>query len=211
MTDCEPSTPRAKGRPSLQEASGIDDAIRQAAVTVLLEQGAAATLNAVAHAAGLSRKSVYARFPNKQALFLHVIRDMLGSAQGVQYERSGSAEQRLRAFILAGLDLMASPKSSSIQRLLTLNPAYIEELKAEMLAATIRHFFVPLQELLREAVAAGAFVVHDIDVTTRLIIRLMFAESVGTDGQLNVSAQLADREYLANNICDLITRGLLPR
>lgn len=211
MTDSEQSAPRAKGRPSLQEASEIDDAIRQAAVSVLLEQGAAATLNAVAHAAGLSRKSVYARFPNKQALFLHVIRDMLASAQGVQYDRQGSAEQRLHAFILAGLDLMASPRSSSIQRLLTLNPAYIEELKGEMLAATIRHFSVPLQELLHEAVAAGEFIIADVEATARLIIRLMFAESVGMDGRLNVSAQQVDRLHLANIIGELITRGILPR
>ena len=56
-----PAELRRKGRPKLEEAAQIERAIRDAAFKVLLEQGEAATLNAVAQAAGISRKSLYAR------------------------------------------------------------------------------------------------------------------------------------------------------
>ena len=202
---------RHKGRPKLQEVAEIDRAIREAAVNTLLEQGEAATLNAVAQAAGLSRKSVYARYSNKSELFLGVIRDLLARAQGVEYDTNGTAEQRLYNFICAALELIATPQSRIIQRLLSVDPTYISALRSEMFNASYRHFFVPLHDLLQEAHDKRELIVEDVDATTKTLIKLIFAESYWADEDGAFWTSSGSRNDHAALITNLVTQGMLPR
>jgi AcrR family transcriptional regulator len=119
------SSARGKGRPKLTEAGEIDRAIREAALQVLLEHGEAATMNAVAVAAGISRKSLYARHPNKTELFLEAIRELLKPTGALVYDTSGTATERLKSYVEAALAVIVLPQSLTIQRLLTIDPAYI--------------------------------------------------------------------------------------
>ncbi|MDE2597385.1 MAG: TetR/AcrR family transcriptional regulator [Sphingomonadales bacterium] len=202
---------RAKGRPSLEQASAIDQAIREAAIRVLLDHGEAATLNAVAHVAGLSRKSVYARYPGKEALFIEVIRDMLAGASGVDYDHGGTAEERLCNYLQSALALIATPHARSIQRLLMLNPGYLTALKVEMRAAVRRHFYVPLLDLLVQADASGELVVGDVEATTQVLLKLVFAESLGGDEDGDRVVGPVKRADYARFVTRLVTRGILPR
>lgn len=211
MTEQINPAPRAKGRPSLQQASEIDQAIRDAAVAVLLEHGEAATLNAVAHAAGLSRKTVYARYPGKQELFIAAIRDMMAGARGVTIATTGSAEDRLHDYIRTALDVISQPQSRAFQRLLAVNPALIAVLKDEMLAATIRLFFVPLHGLLVEADRCGELMVRDADATARVLIKVIFAEGMRPDDHPGATMTAAERADYARSLTTLFSRGLLPR
>ncbi|MFT4027563.1 MAG: TetR/AcrR family transcriptional regulator [Novosphingobium sp.] len=201
---------RGKGRPKQAETAEIDLAIHRAALDVLLKQGAAATMNAVAEAAGLSRKSLYARYPNKTELFLDVIRGLLAGVSELAYDTRGTAEERLYNYVIAALEMISLPQSLAIQRLLTLDPAYIAALKTEMLGATHRIFFNPLDALLREAVASGELAIADITATTQAVIRLIFAESAAIDGRA-ASPDPALRIAYAAFLTQLMTRGILPR
>lgn len=201
---------RGKGRPKLTETAEIDRAIRAAGLQVLLEHGEAATMNAVAQAAGLSRKSVYARYANKTELFLAVIRELLGDVSGLDYDTSGSAEERLEHYALAALGVISQPQALAIQRLLTMDPAYIAALRAEMLGATMRIFFDPLRALLGEAKASGELAVEDVEATARAVIRLIFAESAAM-GPDPVPASPAQQAAYAAFVTRLVARGLLPR
>lgn len=200
---------RGKGRPKLTETAEIDRAIRAAALQVLLEHGEAATINAVAQVAGLSRKSVYARYSNKTELFLDVIRELLAGVDGLEYDTDGSIEQRLEQYVLAALNVISQPQSLAIQRLLTLDPAYIAALRAEMLGATRKIFYDPLQALLRHAADTGELAIDDLDATTRAIIRLIFAESAALGG--HAASTASSHEGYAQFLTRLVTRGLLPR
>lgn len=202
---------RGKGRPKLTEAAEIDRAIRDAALQLLLEHGEAATMHAVALAAGISRKSLYARYPNKGQLVLAVIGELLQGAGALDYDRSGSAVDKLRHYIEAALATMALPQSKALQRLLTLDPDYIAALRPEMLDATRRIFFEPLQALLSEAGSSGALAVEEIDGTARAIIRLIFAAGLSAeqDGKSWLTSP-EPQDYPAF-LTGLITRGLLPR
>lgn len=201
---------RGKGRPKLTETAEIDRAIREAGLQVLLEHGEAATMNAVALAAGLSRKTVYARYANKTELFLAVIRELLGGVQGLEYDTSGSIEEKLEHYALAALGVISQPQALAIQRLLTIDPAYIAVLRAEMLGATMRIFFDPLQALLGAAKDSGELAVENVDATTRAVIRLIFSESAAM-GPDAVPIPPADQAAYAAFITRLVTRGLLPR
>ena len=59
-------TRRRGGRPTREEASRLDDAVRESALRLFLENGyEGTTMNAIAAAAGTTKPSLYARFPTK--------------------------------------------------------------------------------------------------------------------------------------------------
>jgi AcrR family transcriptional regulator len=63
-----------RGRPTRDEATQIYERLREAAVAVFLESGYdGATMEQIARAAGITRRTLYARYPDKRAVFLDVI------------------------------------------------------------------------------------------------------------------------------------------
>lgn len=202
---------RGKGRPKLTEAGEIDRAIRDAALQLLLEQGEATTMHAVAQAAGISRKSLYARYPNKAQLAFTVIGELLQGAGALDYDRSGNAEDRLRHYIEAGLATIATPQSKALQRLLTLDPDYIAALRSDMLDATRRIFFEPLRTLLAEARSSGELAIEEVDGTARVVIRLIFATSFSDEHDGKSWLTSPEPEDYAGFLARLVARGLLPR
>lgn len=200
---------RGKGRPKLAEAAEIDRVIRDAALKVLLEQGQAATLNAVAVAAGLSRKTVYARYPNKEELFVVAIRELIENADSIAYDASGESEQRLLSYIETTLRVISRPESKAIQHLLVVNPTYIAVLRPELLQTTHKLFFAPLREIVALAVERGEFVVDEVDATARMIMNLILAESVALESEQN--GRSSDEAGRAQLLANLLTRGLTPR
>jgi AcrR family transcriptional regulator len=203
--------PRHKGRPKLEEAAEIERAIRAAAITTLLDHGEGATLNAVAQAAGLSRKSVYARYANKAELFIAVIRDLLTRATSVEFDVTGSIEQRLLNYIRAALAMITKPSSLIIQRLLTDDPVYIATLKCEMQNATHKQFFEPLRALLLQGNASGELVVDDVDATTRVLIKLILAECVMPNRDVPPWQTDEELDAYVRFMVNLIFLGLRPR
>ena len=63
-----------RGRPTQAEAKRLDLAVREAAVAAFLEMGyAGASMEAIARAAGITKRSLYARYADKRAVFADVI------------------------------------------------------------------------------------------------------------------------------------------
>jgi TetR/AcrR family transcriptional regulator, mexJK operon transcriptional repressor len=76
-------TSTRRGRPTQAEAEQLDLAVREAAVATFLESGyAGASMDAIARAAGITRKSLYARYPDKRAVFADVIPWALARLEG---------------------------------------------------------------------------------------------------------------------------------
>jgi AcrR family transcriptional regulator len=195
----------------LQEAADIDTAIRQAAIKALFESGQAATLNEVAHAAGLSRKSVYARYASKSALFQDAIRAMMNDWQGVEFDPLGDVETRLYNYIRSALQTVYRPESRTIQRLLSVDPGHIAALRPQMIAATNTYFVLPLCALLEQANQAGELVVDDVAETARALLKMIFADAMTPDSLERPTPDSNEQQRYAEFITRLITRGLLPR
>lgn len=65
---------RRGGRPTREEADRLDEAVRDAALELFLENGyEGTTMNAIAAAAGTTKPSLYARFPTKEDVFRSVL------------------------------------------------------------------------------------------------------------------------------------------
>src|SRR5690349_11013464 len=74
--------PKLRGRPRKEHAGNIDADILRAAIALFDEVGFDATaMEAVALRAGISKRTLYMRYPDKKALIKDVIASIVGSAR----------------------------------------------------------------------------------------------------------------------------------
>ena len=204
-------TVRTKGRPSLAEADEINRSLREAAMQALLVHGEGATINAVAKAAGLTRKSLYARYPSKNDLFVDVIRGALAEVSPVKIAPSKDFKEQLRNYIDGALAVIAKPESRAVQRVIMLNPVYVAALRDDLLAASRAMFFEPLLEILSHAHRCGEIVVDDPHATAQVLIKLIFAESAMPDDRADEWYGQPGKGNQAELITQIVLYGLLPR
>lgn len=116
--------PRRRGRPA--DARKHAD-ILAVAMDVFLERGYhAASMDAIAARAKVSKITVYAHFSSKQALFSAIIAELAGRLTGA-FERMTLAglppEKALRRMARAYLDLALAPRSLALHRLVVAEAA----------------------------------------------------------------------------------------
>lgn len=117
--------PRGPGRLSAEDAARLPDRLLDAAQAVFIELGyARATMDAIARAAGASRKTIYARYPGKAevlaAVFERLLRDAMPTeAQGDGKPPVGTGDARAELLRL-GRGLAAAvmtPVATGLNRL----------------------------------------------------------------------------------------------
>jgi AcrR family transcriptional regulator len=196
-------TSRGKGRPSVAEAAAIDAAIRTAAVEALTRDGpGGVTMNAIAEASRLSRKTVYARFANKDALFLAVVRDILRESMPIRFRPGGGIEAELTAYAQEALRMIRRPDAVALQRLLTVNAEYLRVLRPDIEAKIDENFAAPLRTCLAAAEAAGEMRVPNRERLIAAIVTLLLSE-----GSRNGAAdETSDADY-ARFVAALVCHG----
>ncbi|EJU13429.1 TetR/AcrR family transcriptional regulator [Sphingomonas sp. LH128] len=199
---------RPIGRPSVEDAAKFDEAIMIAARQVLFEQGEAATVNAVAQAAGLSRKSVYARYSNRTDLFAAAIRYLLVDVGPVRFEQADSFEESLFQYLLATLELVSGKDALTFQRILALNPSFVSDLRADMMEATRKIFFSPLVALLDAAARSGEIACEDVQDIAGIIIGGALARHVIPDPEAYLASHQSNEKY-ARQMSRMIAGGLV--
>jgi AcrR family transcriptional regulator len=93
-----PPRNRRPGRPTQAETERLDEQLREAAVAAFLEHGYDGTsMEAIARAAGITKQTLYSRYPDKRAVFADVIpwamsrhepRGVVGSIDGEDLRES---------------------------------------------------------------------------------------------------------------------------
>lgn len=110
---------RRKGRPTLAEAVEIDRRIQEAAVDAFLTHGFdGTTMDAVAAAAGVTRRTLYARYRDKEALFVAAVPLALAtSLSGVPLEvPDGSLDEVLRSLAHQIIARLIEPQAVKLRR-----------------------------------------------------------------------------------------------
>lgn len=214
MTTMDENRPelRTKGRPSVKEAARIDHAILHAARKVLLEQGEAASLNAVAKQAGLSRKSVYARYASREDLFIAAVQLTLQNVGPVQFADAANFEDRLCNYVTAALNLLSSNAAMAFQQVLSTNVHIVSDMRGEMLAASRKIFFEPLVDLLQQAHDEGKIALDEPQLTARVIFSATIAYAVTSDAEDGTrQPDKSAYEQYARRLARTISTGLVPR
>jgi TetR/AcrR family transcriptional regulator, mexJK operon transcriptional repressor len=114
----EPAGESRRGRPSARRAAEISEAIRSAALQVFLTTGFdAASMDSIAVAAGVSKGTLYARYPSKEALFRSVLEAEIETVSA----RTGSRDHLLSSDLEVRLSqhaatLIAAMQSEEVKR-----------------------------------------------------------------------------------------------
>jgi TetR/AcrR family transcriptional regulator, mexJK operon transcriptional repressor len=122
---------RRSGRPTRAEAVEIDRRIQAVAVESFVSNGFdGTTMEAVAAAAGVTRRTLYARFPDKEALFAAVVPLALAtSVSGVELEvAEGPLEDVLRSLARQIIARLVDPQAVKLRRFAMLESARLAAL-----------------------------------------------------------------------------------
>ncbi|MBL8350786.1 MAG: TetR/AcrR family transcriptional regulator [Burkholderiaceae bacterium] len=124
-------TRRTQGRPSAAEAAALPRRLLDAALLVFTEHGyARASMDTISRAAGVSRKTLYARYANKAEVLAAVVdRLLVGSLGPDPTTAAGPSKQDPRASLLALARELASLSSSApvagLNRLILAEAAHV--------------------------------------------------------------------------------------
>lgn len=133
---------RRGGRPSRDQALLLADRILEVATELFLTEGYGATsIEAVAERAGISKRTFYHRFENKEALFaavVHRVIEQIRPPPGVPLLEGRTLDQILRRLAELALRAALSPQAIALHRLVT-----AESLRFPTLARAAQETWVP--------------------------------------------------------------------
>lgn len=159
------------GRPSRDEAERLHKKILDAAERQFLSKGFGDTrIESIAAAAGTSKKTIYARFANKEGLFIAVDERILSKPVKRALTRvEGSFEERLTA---ASLDMLASvlePKIVRIYSIIAGEAARFPDLARRGEYASAFPARQALRRLLTEGLETGEIICDDAQRAIELL------------------------------------------
>ena len=149
---------RAGGRPTAAAAALLEPTILDHATAAFLRDGYAATsIEAIAKAAHVAKRTIYARWDGKAALFLAVVRRLIGTwlATSGTWPDDGDLGQTLRLAAQAILSVALTPEAIALQRLLIAEGARFPELRLIVLQAGAGEGVRRLAALLARAMTNG--------------------------------------------------------
>jgi TetR/AcrR family transcriptional regulator of autoinduction and epiphytic fitness len=115
--------PDAPKKRKKRDTSEKRQAVLEGAVKVFTEQGfGAASMDAIAETAGVSKRTVYNHFQSKEALFQTIVGDFLAEQEGyrpIEYAKEKSLADQLREFARAELFLINDANRRGLSKLLT--------------------------------------------------------------------------------------------
>jgi AcrR family transcriptional regulator len=155
-----PLPPGRRGRPTSTEANAISQAILSAAHAVFLEEGySAASMEAIVARAGVSKGTIYARYPNKHELFRAVVEARMAAwseeSARADEQLSPDPRKRLEHHALIALTAMLQPELQAFTRLIAAESQRFPDL-VEIFATGFDYAVTLIEaEMVRFADAAG--------------------------------------------------------
>ncbi|MEZ0350272.1 TetR/AcrR family transcriptional regulator [Mycobacterium sp. pR1184] len=207
-------TTTRRGRPTHAEAKKLQQKLRNAAVATFVTHGYDATsMDAIAKAAGITRRTLYARYPDKRAVFLDVIPWALTRRMERDDTRE-SGDGDLRAALVAagraGLARAIDPDIVRLKRIAMNESARFPEfaLSAHSMTWSARHRQV--MDMLRHYQDTGAIEVDDLELAAgHFIAAVEHLPARLADSGIYRSPDEEERHL--QHAVDLFLRGILRR
>ncbi|HTJ71076.1 MAG TPA: TetR/AcrR family transcriptional regulator [Actinospica sp.] len=179
MDSAAPEARSRVGRPTPAEAAELTERLRRAAVETFLEHGYDGTsMETVAQAAGITKSTLYARYPDKRALFNAVSAWAL-----TRLERDEHVDEPLpdplpdallaiaRAILARSLD----PNLVRLNRMAVAESARFPEFAAGSQAVTWTPRIRVIMDLLRRHENAGTVVLEDVELAAEQFFAMVGA------------------------------------
>jgi TetR/AcrR family transcriptional regulator, mexJK operon transcriptional repressor len=207
-------TTARRGRPTRAQAAQLDQKLREAAVSTFLENGYdRATMEMIAEAAGITKRTLYARYPDKRAVFLDVIPWAL--TRSVERDSTTDIDgDDLEAALLAigrgALKRALDPDIVRLHRIAMNESARFPEfaVSAETFGWSRRHRQV--MELLRRHQATGDIDVDDVELAAEHFLALVEVLPARLADFGVYRSRRQEQRHLKHAV-HLFLRGVLPR
>ena len=192
---------------------GKRETILEAARKVFLDVGfGAASMDAIADAAKVSKQTVYNHFGSKEELFAAMVRETCDTMTLAFAEaaKDGNPEKTLRAIAQRFMDMVFSEDKLALHRILMAEVSRFPELGRsfyECGPAVIRRF---LAEYFKEQNRRGTLKVDNPQVTAEQFISMVTSCRLRSDlGVEPIPSQEIRAQYI-NNAVNLIMRACAP-
>lgn len=203
---------RRPGRPRREESGDIEQQLVDAAMRMVVQHGPGLTMNSIIAASGLSRKTVYARYPNKQTLMAAVVRKMLTyGLEPMRIPERPDWRESLRDFVRASLHEVCLAETMLLRRLLMLNPDFMEEAKPRLEQVVVRRYMDPLIGFLGRLMETGKIPRQDIPFLAEALTSLVLAESHRRffQNDVDVATDSQRLDELATKLVRLFCGGIM--
>ncbi|MCV6963921.1 TetR family transcriptional regulator [Mycobacterium intermedium] len=203
-----------RGRPTQMEAKKLDLAVREAAVATFLEMGyAGATMEAIARSAGITKRSLYARYPDKRAVFADVIPWALArytDDAAIEDIDEDDIEGTLLKLGRAALERATHPENVRLKRIAFNEAALFPEFKisAESMMWAGRQRAVT--EVLRRYADLGVIDVEDLELAAEHFLAMVEAVPARM-ADFGVFRSKKQQERHLQYAVRLFLRGVMPR
>jgi TetR/AcrR family transcriptional repressor of mexJK operon len=205
---------RSGGRPTAAAAARLEDTILDHATTAFLSDGYAATsIEAIARQARVAKRTIYARWPGKPALFVSVLQRLVSGwiSSAEVWLDIDNLEAALLVAARAILKVGLTPEAIALHRLMVAEAGRFPELRTMMAQAGTREGVSRIAALLQAAIAAGKLRPQDTAFAAEQFLHLVLAgpqrRAVGLGPALNAE-QL---EAWGAGAVRLFLSGCLPR
>ncbi|CAM3322371.1 TetR/AcrR family transcriptional regulator [Mycobacterium intermedium] len=196
------------------EAKKLDLAVREAAVATFLEMGyAGATMEAIARSAGITKRSLYARYPDKRAVFADVIPWALArytDDAAIEDIDEDDIEGTLLKLGRAALERATHPENVRLKRIAFNEAALFPEFKisAESMMWAGRQRAVT--EVLRRYADLGVIDVEDLELAAEHFLAMVEAVPARM-ADFGVFRSKKQQERHLQYAVRLFLRGVMPR
>jgi TetR/AcrR family transcriptional regulator, mexJK operon transcriptional repressor len=207
-------TTARRGRPTRAQAAQLDEKLRDAAVATFLAHGYdRATMELIAEAAGITKRTLYARYPDKRAVFLDVIPWALTRSierDSTEDVDDGDLETALLAIGRGALRRALDPEIVRLHRIAMNESHRFPEfaVSAETFGWSQRHRQVTA--LLRQHAGTGAIEVDDIELAAEHFLALVEVLPARL-ADFGVFRSRRQEERHLKHAVNLFLRGILPR
>ncbi|MGV0780038.1 TetR/AcrR family transcriptional regulator [Mycolicibacterium peregrinum] len=203
-----------RGRPTQAEAKALDLTVRNAAVATFIQSGYdGATMEAIAKAAGITKRSLYARYADKHALFVDVIPWALSRFEDDRSDvflKEQDLETALVAVGRAALKRAVNPENVRLKRIAMNEGGRFPEFNvtAESMMWSGRQRVVT--ELLRRHEANGEIKVDDVELAAEHFLAMVEALPARF-ADFGIYRSKAQNERHLQQAVSLFLRGVVPR
>lgn len=198
------------GRPTLGEAGAIDREILAAATKLLLTKGYDGTsMEAVARAAGVSKRTLYLRYSSKEALMKGVVDDRVASWAAAASVNNENLPKDFKARLIRHTQTLAHALGDSeirdFARLMQSTAARFPELAKMFYDVGYRYELGFLTEEIRNGTAADAVPARNPELVARQLLSMIIGWRRTEESVREIDAAEADE--FARNAVEVLFGG----
>lgn len=175
---------------------------------------AAARMEDIARAGGISKAALYLRFPSKEAIFEEAVRDLIARTLPVLLPSEFgdlSAEAVLRQFLPLAFERLTDPEFAFVPRVIIGEGANFPELARFYHDEVVQRVLDLMTGLIRHGIKRGEFACADPELACRTIAGGAIFAALWRVVFEPVGAEPIDPVRLAHAHADTVLAGLLVR